>query len=241
MTGALVTLPGLLVSVRSAEEASAAIAGGADLIDVKEPARGALGRADDAVVADVIRVVAERRPVSAALGEWIERPTAAGSVPAGLAYAKWGLAGLAGRDTARILMDVRAAAAPAGSVLVAYADSERVGSLEPEGLMDWACRLGFSAFLIDTAIKDGSSLLDWLTADTLARIVHRVKAAHVRIALAGALTLDLIRELAPMAPDWFAVRSAACRGGRRDQPVCPDRIRELKAVISASRTSGRED
>ena len=40
--------PGLLVSVRSGAEAEAALAGGADLIDVKEPTRGALGRADGA-------------------------------------------------------------------------------------------------------------------------------------------------------------------------------------------------
>ena len=33
----------LLVSVRSAEEAEIALAGGADVIDVKEPRRGALG------------------------------------------------------------------------------------------------------------------------------------------------------------------------------------------------------
>ena len=34
----------LLVSVRSAEEVSAALAGGADIIDAKEPERGSLGR-----------------------------------------------------------------------------------------------------------------------------------------------------------------------------------------------------
>lgn len=59
----------LLVSVRSAAEAEAALAGGADLIDIKEPTRGSLGRADDRVIADILRQVAGRRPVSAALGE----------------------------------------------------------------------------------------------------------------------------------------------------------------------------
>src|SRR5437660_1345426 len=81
----------LLVSVRSVAEAEAALAGGAALIDVKEPARGALGRADDDVIAAVVRFVAGRCPVSAALGELRESvPPFAGP---GLAYAKWGLAG----------------------------------------------------------------------------------------------------------------------------------------------------
>jgi uncharacterized protein (UPF0264 family) len=64
----------LLVSVRSAAEAAAALAGGAGLIDVKEPARGALGRADAAVIAAVVRAVGGRRPVSAALGELAGTP-----------------------------------------------------------------------------------------------------------------------------------------------------------------------
>ncbi|MBY0228781.1 MAG: (5-formylfuran-3-yl)methyl phosphate synthase, partial [Gemmataceae bacterium] len=37
-------MPGLIVSVRSADEARIALENGADLIDVKEPSRGALGR-----------------------------------------------------------------------------------------------------------------------------------------------------------------------------------------------------
>ena len=48
----------LLVSVRCAEEATAALAGGADIIDVKEPRRGSLGRADDRVIREVMEVVA---------------------------------------------------------------------------------------------------------------------------------------------------------------------------------------
>src|SRR4051794_16896845 len=83
--------PGLLVSVRSAEEAACALAGGAALIDVKEPLRGALGRADDAVIRAVVQAVGAARPVSAALGEWAEQDQ---SIPdLGLMYVKWGLAG----------------------------------------------------------------------------------------------------------------------------------------------------
>src|SRR5258708_20746520 len=59
----------LLVSVRSAAEAEAALAGGAGLIDVKEPLRGPLGRADNAIVRSVIAPGARTPPVSAALGE----------------------------------------------------------------------------------------------------------------------------------------------------------------------------
>src|SRR5215212_6095908 len=58
-----IPIPGLLVSVRNVEEAHRALEGGAALIDVKEPSRGALGRADDNVIAAVVAAVAGRRPV----------------------------------------------------------------------------------------------------------------------------------------------------------------------------------
>ena len=55
--------PGLLVSVRSAAEAITALEAGADVIDVKEPSRGALGAADCETIAAVVRAVAGRAPL----------------------------------------------------------------------------------------------------------------------------------------------------------------------------------
>ena len=84
----------LLVSVRNAAEAAIALRAGADLIDVKEPLRGALGAADASILADVLAVVGGQVPVSAALGEVL--PFAASLSPqlaAGLRYFKFGLAG----------------------------------------------------------------------------------------------------------------------------------------------------
>src|SRR5688500_14284157 len=60
---------GLLVGVRSGEEAALALAGGADVIDVKEPRRGALGAADAEVWNEVAEEVRGRAMTSAALGE----------------------------------------------------------------------------------------------------------------------------------------------------------------------------
>ncbi len=66
------SVPGLLVSVRSALEALEALAGGADVIDVKEPTRGSLGAADVATISEVVRAVNNRAIVTAALGELTE-------------------------------------------------------------------------------------------------------------------------------------------------------------------------
>ena len=88
----------LLVSVRSPVEARAAVAGGADIIDVKEPSRGSLGRADASVWQAVRAVVPRSTPVSVALGElneWLapEPRQIPESAWAGIDYCKLGLAG----------------------------------------------------------------------------------------------------------------------------------------------------
>lgn len=225
------------MSVRSVEEARAALAGGADLIDVKEPSRGALGMADTDVIAAIIDAVQAKRPVSAALGEWVDREQS--ELPSGLAYVKWGLARLASSLTFALLQMARFPHGPK-PVLVAYADHKRAMSPDPIVLSRAVCdrSFHFSALLIDTAIKDGTTLLDWLEPAALARIRFQLADAGVPLALAGSLSSDAIRWLAPLAPDWFAVRGAACDGGRNGV-VSEAKVRELKSVIDDAQSGER--
>lgn len=228
----------LLVSVRSVTEAEAALAGGADLIDVKEPSRGPLGRADDRVIHDVVKAVRGRVPVSAALGEWVE----GSALPAeqSLDYVKWGLAGTTrpdgGSSTFAIRKMSRFGPRPR-PVLVAYADFERAGSPGVSEMCAAAQQLRFPAFLLDTAVKDDTTLRDWVAPAELARIRFGLADAGVPVAFAGSLNEKSIRELLPLAPDWFAVRGAACEGGRNGT-VCEKRVRRLTAILSEQAAEG---
>ena len=223
----------LLVSVRSPEEAEAALAGGADLIDVKEPARGSLGRADDATIAAVVHAVTGRRMVSAALGELRDFVP---PCPAGLGFAKWGLSGLRGDPRWAEKLEAAAARLDATKpVAVAYADASLAQAPSLADVVAFACARSWPAFLIDTFVKDGRTLLDWIGIEELASLCRTCRDGGVAVALAGSLTLEHIDRLAGLQPDWIAVRSAACVGGRRDQAVCADRVRDLVLRL-ASRT-----
>lgn len=227
----------LLVSVRSAAEAEAALAGGAALIDVKEPARGALGRADDAIIADVVRLVAGRAPVSAALGELRDiHYTKLFSGLSSLVFVKCGLAGCGTDDGWRSELDklcdaVREADPDCRMVAVAYADWRRARAPTPEEVCSLVCQRPGWGLLLDTWAKDGLTLLDWMSRvelDRICRVCHKVGAP---IALAGSLGRSLIRTLKPTAPDWFAVRGAACHGSRRTAAVDADKVRELADLV----------
>jgi hypothetical protein len=227
----------LLVSVRSPEEAEAALTGGADVIDVKEPANGALGRATDTCVAEIVSVVAGRRPVSVALGEWCET---AGEVPRveGLSFLKWGFAGL-GRPYATSLANAaasldrtRAARPDCGLVTVAYADSERAGGPTPFELCRFACTGRLGPFLLDTWAKDGSTLLDHLPLAVITALVQRCRASGIPVALAGSLGRREMDKLLPLRPDWFGVRGAVCRGRQRLATVDAKEVRRLAAWLA---------
>jgi uncharacterized protein (UPF0264 family) len=226
----------LLVSVRSVPEALAALEGEADLIDVKEPSRGSLGRADDEKIAAVVAAVAGRRPVSAACGELLEHaPGQPGSCS--LSYVKWGLAGCARDGTWPSMLDVaaRRLLAHCQPVAVAYADWKRARSPSPANVCAFACERGWGAFLLDTWQKDGMTLLDHLELAKIDELVRRCHNAGVPVALAGSLDINQIKSLLPLGPDWFAVRGAVCAGRDRRGTVDAGRVYHIAGVVRNSR------
>lgn len=227
---------GLLVSVRSAEEATAAVKAGADLIDVKEPARGPLGMAEAEVVSGVIAAVGAKVPVSAALGEWSTNAItdAVWHLELPLTYIKWGLAGYAahpgwGED---ILETRRQVPARIHVVAVAYADHGKAKSIPPAEIAKFAKRYRYAAFLLDTYAKDGKSLLDHLPAAEVVELVESLKKGGTKVAVGGSLKLEQLKHILPAKPDWVAVRGAVCVGGKRDADLDPVRVRKWKEALA---------
>jgi uncharacterized protein (UPF0264 family) len=224
--------PRLLVSVRDAAEAEAALAGGAGLIDVKEPSRGPLGRADAAVIAEIAKVVAGRVPVSAALGELRNSPLVSdvNALPTEVGYLKWGLSGLQHERWTEGLRRARAFLPYRDVVAVGYADWVSAEAPRAADVAGYACMFGFPAVLLDTYTKDGTPLTAWLPTDQIMQIVRSCRSAGVLVALAGSLGPAEIEQLLPLAPDWIAVRGAACEGGRGGR-VTADRVRALADLL----------
>src|SRR5438046_10308853 len=88
----------LLISVAGPAEARAALRGGADVIDAKDPRRGALGPVPLHRLAAIRAAVAGARPLSAALGDAASEQALAGAVAAavagGGAFVRNGFAGV---------------------------------------------------------------------------------------------------------------------------------------------------
>lgn len=220
----------LLVSVRSVEEADAALTGGADLIDIKEPARGSLGRPDHGTARQIVAHVAGRKPVSVALGELCQ--DAAPILGLSCDYAKWGLAGLGMQSHWRATFLSAASKQTSGRVVaVAYADWQRAKAPPPEEVCNFACVYQCGAWLLDTWHKDGSTLLDWLSQAEISVLRYKCRAAGIPVALAGSLGPEQMLVLAQVEPEWFAVRGAVCEDSRRTSFVCADKVSRISEFV----------
>ena len=223
----------LLISVRSAREAVTALAAGAHLIDVKEPRAGSLGPADPAVIARVSSQVAGRVPVSAALGELLEQPLAQTVARAKcVRYAKLGLAGCAEATNwverwARVLDRFGPTTTP---IAVAYADWRRARAPDPWRVLGLAIRLGCGGLLVDTFDKSRGGLLDALPPAALSELIRSCRAEGILVVLAGSLTRQSIRGVLRLAPDYIAVRGAACARNRQAR-LDGRRVRELVRLV----------
>jgi uncharacterized protein (UPF0264 family) len=224
----------LLVSVVDADEARLAAAAGADIVDVKNPAEGSLGAPTPAVIADVRAAVST--PVSAAIGDMPNLPgtaalAALGAAHSGATYVKVGLWGVSTEDDAvALLRAVREAVPGAAVVAAAYADARRVehAPLDPQLLPGVARAAEVEVCLLDTAIKDGRGLFDWLSRDALTSLVAEAHAAGLEFALAGALRAEDLPVVRETGADIAGVRSAVCAGGRRSSPLDGARVAAMR-------------
>jgi (5-formylfuran-3-yl)methyl phosphate synthase len=229
----------LLVSVVDAAEARLAVAGGVDIVDVKNPAEGSLGAPAPAAIAEVRNALPPELELSVAIGDLPSLPgtaalAALGAARCGAAYVKIGLWGPSTAEEAvAVLRAAREAVdGNAAVVAVAYADAVRVRSrpLPPGQLVTAAREAGVHGCLLDTAVKDGRGLLRSLSADALARLVAEAHDAGLEIALAGELRAEDLPAVRATGADIAGVRSAACRDGRRTAALDPERIARLRAL-----------
>ncbi len=220
----------------------AALDGGADIIDVKDPARGALGAVDAATLVQVLERVPATIPFSAALGDPPDALSAAGLVGdlpvpqrAATTFVKLGVAGvesaLAAEGMLRATVDAarRHPARPL-VIAVAYADAE-LHALGPGAIAALARRAGAGGVLVDTMRKDGGSLLDWFPPAQLRAWIADARHLGLLVALAGRLDRAHLALVRSCGADVVGVRGAACEGGREGQ-VSTAKVRRLRAAIA---------
>ena len=220
----------MLSSVRSLDEALIALEGGADLIDLKEPSRGALGALDHAAVRICVQAIGGRRRVSATIGDLPSMDpqlmTAATQRMAttGVDFIKIGFF-----SHPRAFDCVNALSKLASSArLIAVLFADEAYDL---ALVDKLADGGFAGAMLDTAYKTGKTLGDWRTRNELEAFVTRCRSSRLLTGLAGSLRREDIPELLAIEPDYLGFRGALCRNGDRGQVLDQEAFAAIRAAI----------
>jgi uncharacterized protein (UPF0264 family) len=227
-------MTGFLASVTSAAEAEMALAAGADIIDLKDPHRGALGALSPSAIRSAMQAVAGRRTVSATAGDLPMQPhvvadAAARIADLGVDIVKVGV--FPGGDPAACIAELaRLTSRGVRIVAVLFADKTPDFSL-----IDRLQASQFAGAMLDTADKHEGGLRRHIDGCALGDFIGSVRRCRMISGLAGSLTLADIAPLVRFDPDYLGFRGALCSAGRTSG-LDVDRALAVRAALDRART-----
>jgi uncharacterized protein (UPF0264 family) len=232
----------LLVSPKNEKEAAEAIAGGADIIDVKNPNEGPLGANFPWIIKRIRQITPANIEVSCTIGEAPNLPgsitlASLGAAATGVNYIKAGFYGLKTLEEAVYLMrNVTKAAKdynPAIKVVASgYADAARISTVDPLLVPKIAHEAQADIAMLDTAIKDRKSLFYFLSKPQLRHFVETAHGYGLQAALAGSLQKQDLPEVYELGADVAGVRGAVCTlRDRVNGQITREKVQEFVKII----------
>ena len=223
-------MTGMLASVNSVAEALLVLSADVDIIDLKQPALGALGALDIATVKQLVAEIDGRRLVSATIGDLPVRPDPVFNAvktmaDTGVDYIKIGF--FPGDDWQGTVKKLSVLTGQNHALIaVLFADTQ------PDlNILDLLKDAGFTGVMLDTMNKQKGSLIQLMTKTEIAQFVKQVKDRQLLCGLAGSLRLEDIPELKLHQADYLGFRGALCQEHNRVGRLNQQAIIKIKQAI----------
>ena len=234
----------LMVSVQDLYEAKQALKGGADIVDVKNLQEALVGSAHPNVVKQIRDEVPSAHHASVTLGVVPDQigtvsmaVYAAGtldatSVKVGFMVSEYSVA-------LETLLAAKEALAGTQTKLIGSLFADNLlydGGIDPDLMVKLAKEGQCDGFLIDTLVKDGRNLFDFVPEERLKEKVLEGKELGMSTALSGHLKMSDLDELSRVNPDIVGVRGAVCQKGDRDSRVHWESVADFKKQLDLRQT-----
>jgi len=220
----------MLASVNSLAEALLVLSADVDIIDLKQPALGALGALDIAAVKQIVAGIDGCCPVSATIGDLPMQPdpvfnAVKAMAETGVNYIKIGF--FPGDDWQGTVKKLSALTGQNRALIaVLFADTQ-----PDPGIMSLLKDTGFTGVMLDTMNKQKGSLTQLMAKMEIAQFVMQAKALQLLCGLAGSLRLEDIPELMPYKADYLGFRGALCQEHNRVGELNKQAVIEIKHAI----------
>ena len=217
----------LLASVTDESEARVCVSLGADIIDAKNPAAGALGALPAERVRAIRATLPAHIPVSATIGDPCDEPERVAqsvrlAAATGIDFVKIGFwPGAGSVATMRELgrLPIRLAR------LVAVLLADRGIDLK---LIEPLAAAGFAGVMLDTCDKRNGALPDIVPPSALGDFIGAVRSTGMFAGLAGSLRVEHVPFLLTLGPDVLGFRGGLCRERARTAAIDAAAVRAVR-------------
>ena len=217
-----------LASVQSLEEAKALEQTLPDILDLKDPASGALGALPLSVVSAVVDWIEGRCETSATVGDLVMKPEVISPAlkamaETGVDYVKVGLFAEPAIESCLRGLRETLSALNIPVIAVIFADQTQDISLVAS-----IRQAGFSGVMVDTASKNGQGLLAHWNEMQLSEFIRAADEQELLCGLAGALAIEDIDRLEALGADYLGFRSALCDRHQRTLTLQAERAQAIQ-------------
>ncbi|MDP3903267.1 MAG: (5-formylfuran-3-yl)methyl phosphate synthase [Methylococcaceae bacterium] len=227
-------MTGMLASVNSLQEAQLALDAEVDIIDLKQPSKGALGALEIDLIITIVTAINGICPISATIGDLPMHPDSVfkavdDMVNTGVDYVKIGF--FPDGDWLATLQKLRSHTdlwqqQRTGLIAVLFADTQ------PDlTILNTLKNSGFKGVMLDTMDKQKGSLTQVMAPVTITQFVKLTRQHPLLCGLAGSLKVDDIAKLMPLNPDYLGFRGALCNQHNRTAQLNQSAVIKIKQAI----------
>lgn len=225
----------LLVSVTNIDEARIALENGADIIDLKDPAAGALGALPISLVKSVVNYVntqsvANRRLTSATIGDLPMLPDLIVERVVQLFDTKVNFIKIGFFESTNYqpCLDALRNIAQSGVKLIAVLFAENTYQAD---LVEAIKEAGFIGVMLDTAKKNGLTFMDYYSDEQRKAFAKKVIENHLSFGLAGSLKLQHVVIAKEINPTYMGFRGGVCDANQRELALNAEKIRAIRKTL----------
>ena len=223
-------MTGFLASVSSVDEARQVRFLGVDVIDLKDPNKGALGALDEDNVRSIAALIGSRTTLSATIGDLPS--CAAGLETAVMRMRACGVdivkVGVFDTSISPFALSAfnRLTDRQIRIVLVFFAEFSPL-DIDFQRLK----HTGITGVMLDTCEKASGNLREKLDDETLSEFVTDARQAGLIAGLAGSLTREDIPPLLRVNPDYLGFRGALCKQHKRNMQIDRVKVAGIRKLI----------
>ncbi len=236
-------MTGMLASVSNLQEAKIALQENVDIIDLKDPANGALGAVTTEVAQEVVNFISGQCLVSATIGDLPMQATLIGKAISTMASTGVDIikVGIFDDLTDEVIASLKQQAIKGAKgingkqftiVIVFFVDK----GIDSEKISDLA-KAGIRGVMLDTADKTKGNLRSNMQDKEIQDFVSQTKSYGLLAGLAGSLKSSDIAPLLKIEPDYLGFRGALCQDSSRIQALNSSSVRNIRSLI----TNANED